>query len=99
LTPSPISLPELSATYNGPQSQYLRFAKEDSTMAVVSPDGCNCMDGYTIAVPNVLDPYTGQIGYGCQLTAIGLAELANGGNNAINTYYTNRFQGNTPCFD
>lgn len=99
LTPSPIALPELSDTYDGPQAQYLRFAKEDSTMAVVSPDGCNCIGSYTIPVPNILDPYTGQIGYGCQLTPLGLTELASGPNNAIKTFYSNKAQGVTPCFN
>ena len=62
------------------QSLYLVFIKPDNSLSVVSPDGCNCNVSnngiiYTFKGPLITDPFTGQIGYGCQLTPNGLADL------------------------
>jgi hypothetical protein len=94
-----VSLPELSETYSGPQAQYLQFIKEDGTLAVVTPDGCNCLQPYSIRVPNILDPYTGQIGYGCQITQEGLNEISNGYLNELSNFYFGRNTGSIPCFN
>jgi hypothetical protein len=94
-----ISLPPLTSTYTGPQNTYLQFIKPDGTMAVVSPDGCNCNASYTTRVPNVVDPYNGQIGYGCQLTTAGLSDLALGTSGDMYTFYQNRVTGKTSCFN
>jgi len=94
-----VSLPELSETYSGPQAQYLQFIKEDGTLAVVTPDGCNCLQPYSIRVPNILDPYTGQIGYGCQITQEGLNEISNGYLNELSNFYFGRNTGSISCFN
>ena len=94
----PILLPQLSVNYNGPQSQYLVFTDALGNSSVVTPDGCNCIGQYTIPIPNVVDPYTGQIGYGCQLTELGYTDLTVGGNlGAIYNTYTNRKLGIIGC--
>jgi len=98
-TTSPIFLPELTPTYSGPQEQYLQFIKEDNSLAVVTPDGCNCLNGYTIPVPNILDPYTGEIGFACQLTRDGLSILGDGASDIITNYYNDRASGIRPCFN
>ena len=94
-----ILLPPLSSTYTGIQNPYLQFIKPDGTMAVVTPDGCNCNTSYTIRVPNVVDPYNGQIGYGCKLTTAGLIDLALGTSGSMYTFYQNRVIGTTSCFN
>jgi len=95
---STIALPALTSTYSGPQSTYLQFTKPDGTSSIVTPDGCNCIPNYSIAVPDVFDPYTGQFGYGCQLTAEGINDLQNGTSSAIYNYYLERVQNQTSCF-
>jgi hypothetical protein len=86
----------------GPQSQqssYLRFKDLDGSDHVVMPDGCNCIgNGYTIPIPNILDPFTNQIGTACQLTQLGLSDLTNNGQNGnIYSFYYNKVNGNTSC--
>jgi len=85
----------------GPQSQqssYLRFKDLDGSDHVVMPDGCNCVPNYTIAVQNILDPFTNKIGTACQLTQLGLSDLTNNGQNSnIYSFYYNKVNGNTSC--
>lgn len=61
-----ILLPLLTETFTGPQEEYLQFLKPNGQLTVVLPDGCRCPVRSTDAVPNVLDPYTNQVGVGCQ---------------------------------
>ena len=51
----------------------------------------------TVAVPNVVDPYTGQVGYGCQLTFRGISDLASGQNGVIANFYAARSQNKIGC--
>ena len=92
--PDPILLPINSTT----QSNYLQFTMQDNSSSVVTPDGCNCIPDYTIAVPNIIDPYTGEVGYACQLTPAGVIELARGQNNGIYSYYSDRSTGVSSCY-
>lgn len=90
VSPEAILLPKI-----GHQELYLDFIREDGTHTVVTPDGCNCIAGYTVKVPNIVDPYTGRIGYGCQL-------VADQNTNLIDTniikFYQQRASGITSCY-
>lgn len=55
---------------------YLSFLTPNGNKKVVSPDGCNCIAGLTTPVPNIIDPYTGEIGYGCKVNTSGFNDLA-----------------------
>lgn len=79
------------------QQEYLVFTKEDGSSGVVTPDGCNCIDTYTTPIPNVTDPYTGEVGFGCSVTGFGHKELAKGGTNIINQTYLARNAGTIGC--
>ena len=88
----------------GQQANYLRFKDLDGSDHVVMPDGCNCIQyvqnqgPYTIPVPNITDPFTGQIGTACQLTPLGLSDLLNNGQNGnIYSFYYNKVNGITGC--
>jgi hypothetical protein len=96
---NPILLPPITQTYTGPQSPYLQFIQKNGTISVVTPDGCNCIKNYTIPVPNILDPYTGEIGYGCQLTSLGLSDIGNVSLGEIYKFYYNRSTGIISCFN
>jgi len=80
------------------QNQYLVFNKEDLTKGVVTPDGCNCVAGYTIPVSNIVDPFTNITGYGCQLTQSGVEDMKLGKLGNIYKFYNNRSTGITSCF-
>lgn len=96
---STIMLPVLSETYSGPQAEYLQFITLGGSSAIVTPDGCNCIPNYTTAVPNIYDPYTGQMGYGCQLTQQGVDDMALGLDSYIYHYYLERSNNKASCFD
>jgi hypothetical protein len=96
---STIALPVLSPTYSGPQSEYLIFINNLGQSNVVTPDGCNCIDEYTIPIPNITDPFTGQVGYGCQLTKIGLGDIILGVNGVIYKKYNDRKNGLISCYE
>ena len=96
----PVLLPPRTITYNGPQNSYLVFS-DGGGPRVTSPDGCNCIGNpYTVSVPNVLDPYTGEIGTACQLTDAGIFDLTVLGT-AGNIYqtYLQRSNGTIGCYD
>lgn len=80
-------------------SQYLNFIKPNGSNAVVTPDGCNCMTKTTIAVPNITDPHTNQIGYGCQLTPDGLIDLQLGSSSTIKGFYQDRVSQKESCYN
>lgn len=96
-------LADLTPVYipaSAPSSPYLVFNNVDGKH-VITPDGCSCIGGiYTTTVPNILDPYTGEIGYACQLTEIGVYDLTVLGTTGdiYQTYYQ-RNNGTIGCFD
>lgn len=94
-----IMLPQITAQYNGAQANYLSFINIDGSKNVVTPDGCNCVRDYTIAVPNITDPYTSEIGYGCALTALGEQDILLGNYGALYKTYNNRKNGVIGCSD
>jgi hypothetical protein len=95
---TPLLLPPQSSSYHGVSNPYLTFTKNDGTVGIVTPDGCNCIAGYTIPVPNVVDPNTGEVGYGCRLTQIGETELLKGSLSAIYDFYIGKATGKIDCY-
>ena len=95
---TPISLPPHSSSYSGPQQKYLTFTRPDGGISIVTPDGCNCMSQYTIPVPNITDPNTGEVGYACQLTDLGVADILSGVNSMIYYFYEQKKLGNIDCY-
>jgi hypothetical protein len=81
----------------GPDYQYLQFTNEIGQSVVVTPDGTNCINTYTIATPNITDPNTGQVGYACKVTAQGAQDLALGSNSIIRQTYLGRSQQTIGC--
>ena len=96
LIQNPKFLPVDSVT----QEPYLQFTKPDGSLAVVTPDGCNCygLARYVSPVPNITDPYTGEVGYGCKLNPDGVTSLANVGPGTIFNFYNDRYTSLTSCF-
>lgn len=90
---SPVMLP-----LSGPQQPYLSFTRPDGGVSIVTPDGCNCLADYTIAVPNVTDPSTGQVGYACQLTSLGQSDILNGAASNIYFFYEGKKNGSINCY-
>lgn len=80
-----------------PSNVFLVFKKLDGSLGVVTPDGCNCIGTYTVKVPNITDPYTGQIGVGCQLTTLGKSDILYGSYGVIHQTYTGRANNTVPC--
>lgn len=95
---TPINLPIQNISYSGTQQPYLQFILPSGQMAVTTPDGCNCISPYTVKIPNVVDPYSGQKGYGCQLTKTGVEDLTLGATSVILTTYLKRAAGLIKCF-
>lgn len=93
---TPILLPVSGSS----QNNYLVFS-DGSSQRVVTPEGCNCIGGvYTTSVPNVLDPYTGEIGTACQVTDTGMFDLTVlGMTGDIYLTYLERNNGTIGCFD
>ena len=58
-------------TFNG--ANYLQFQKEDGTKVLTSQDGCHCISEYTIPVE--ISASTIDVGYACQLTSAGQADV------------------------
>jgi hypothetical protein len=94
-----VTLPVLAQ--QAQQSNYLLFKDLDGSNHVVMPDKCNCIkknaagQTLTIPVPNITDPFTGQVGVACQLTQSGMADIANGQNGTIYAFYNNKANGVT----
>jgi hypothetical protein len=57
------------------------------------------MSIYTTAVPNITDPHTNQIGYGCQITQDGLIDLQLGASSEIKIFYQNRVSEKESCYN
>jgi hypothetical protein len=80
-----------------PKDGYLDFIRPDGSHAIVTPDGCHCLEGYTIKVPNMIDPYTNEVGVGCKLTDKGLEDLKKPSSALINTSKAKK-NGRIPCY-
>lgn len=80
-------------------AQYLNFIKPNGSHAVVTPDGCNCSIKNTTPVPNILDPHTNQVGYGCQLTPDGLIDLQLGSISQLKLFYQGRVLQTESCYN
>ena len=91
--PSQWTFPEAVVYSN----EYIQFTKPDGSQIVVSPDGCNCLANYTVKVPDMVDPYTGEVGVGCKLTAKGIEDMLDPVNSVILTTYKARAAGNIKC--
>jgi hypothetical protein len=66
---------------------YLKFSRQDSSFKVVTPDGSNCIPNLTIPIPGIVDPFDGQVGYGCKITQAGFTDLSDTSTSIIiNTY-------------
>jgi hypothetical protein len=76
---------------------YIQFTTPNGQSRVVTADGCNCLADYSIAVPNITDPYTGEIGYACQLTGLGNADMLAGTPGEIFEHYKDKVGGIIPC--
>lgn len=87
----------ITQTINGQQQKFLNFIKPNNTNVMVTPDGCNCISNYTIAVPNIVDSFTGEIGYACQLTQLGETDLQSS-SSSIKEFYQNRVSGKESCY-
>lgn len=57
---------------------------------VTSPDASNCPTRWTTAIPNITDPYTGDIGFGCKINSVGISEF-----NTMMGYFVARANGGT----
>lgn len=82
------------------QDKYMEFIKEDGSLGVVTPDGSHCLIGsqqFTSAVPNVTDPYTGEVGYACKLSQNGLNDLAIGDYGVMYQYMLSKKYGKIAC--
>ena len=78
----------------------MEFIKEDGSLGVVTPDGSHCLIGsqqFTSAVPNVTDPYTGEVGYACKLSQNGLNDLAIGDYGVMYQYMLSKKYGKIAC--
>jgi len=45
------------------------------THKVVSPDTSNCPTRWSTPVPNIIDPYTNETGFGCKINSLGVTEF------------------------
>lgn len=93
----PILLPIPPAGVTIVQDKYLEFIKDDGSIGVTTPDGSNCLSSYTIATPNINDPYTGEIGFGCKLTTVGVNDLKLGSSSIIYNHYLSKKNGTVSC--
>jgi hypothetical protein len=75
--------------YTDNSGMYIKFKKPDGKFTLVTPDGCNCISTYSTPIPNITDPFTGQIGYACQLNQAGVKDLQSSPSN-IYTYYSDK---------
>jgi len=89
----PIQIPENSGNY------YLQFKMfyGYGESAVITPDGSNCIGKYTDLVNGIKDPFTGEIGFGCKLTALGMSDVAKGVNSELRKIFEGRQSGLLDC--
>lgn len=89
----PIEIPVGSGVF------YLQFAMFYGTggKAVVTTDGSNCVEGYTIKVNGVKDPFTGEIGFGCRLTEKGIMDISYGEDGRLVNIFGDRQSGGIGC--
>ena len=89
----PIQIPENSGNF------FLQFRMFYGTGggAVVTSDGSNCISRYTIPVNGVKDPFTGEIGFGCKLTDLGMRDIANGSDSVLLKIFGDRQSGALGC--
>ena len=84
----PIQIPANSGNY------YLKFRRLHGSgiFSVVTIDGSNCptKEGLTVAVPNITDPFTGEVGFGCRLTNLGLSDMKAPKSTLVNTFEDRR---------
>lgn len=64
--------------------RYLRFVTPTGDVRVVTPTGSNCIQPHTAPTNGILDPYTGEYGYGCKIPY---------GTTALNIYIKNTYWG------
>lgn len=66
-----IRIPENSGNY------YIRFKTLSGygSDIVVSPDGSNCPSSHSVAVGNITDPFSGELGFGCRLTERAISNI------------------------
>jgi hypothetical protein len=86
LNNNPIYLP-----LNGQNTEpYCEFTTLNGigTKKVVSSDGGFCPSNWTIAVPNITDPYTGEVGFGCKITQNGINQYS-----LMQNYFTAKANG------
>ena len=99
---SPIFQPIYLPLNSTKQDIYMEFIKEDGSLGVTTPDGSHCLTGpnkYTEKAPNITDPYTGEVGYACQLNEYGLNNLSNSvGKGSLFAFYNDRYVSLTSCF-
>ena len=57
---------------------------------ITSPDASNCPTRWTIAIPNITDPYTGDIGFGCKINTTGISEFS-----TMMNYFVTKANGGT----
>jgi hypothetical protein len=86
-----------SRYYDVAGMDYLYFQTEDGTKRLTSKDGCNCLANYTVKV-QITDPITGELGYGCQLTQLGMTDIMKP-DSVINNTYNSRSNGSIGCQD
>jgi hypothetical protein len=77
--------------------QYILFVKPDGQYAITTPDGSNCIQTYSNAVPNITDPFSNEIGFGCKLTPSGIADVSLGAAGIIYNFYLSRANGRKGC--
>lgn len=71
LNESPVQI-----TQNGNTDSYCEFTTLNGfgNKVVVTSDGSNCPMNWTTPVPNITDPNTGLVGFGCKITTLGFQE-------------------------
>jgi len=84
--------------------KYVEFIKPDGSLGLVTPDGSHCPGvpsaGFlTELAPNIIDPYTGEVGVACRLTQDGLNDLAQGDNGSIARWIKQKIYGKIGCCD
>ena len=78
-------------------SKYLVFNTELGQTRVTSQDGCNCIKDYTTPI-QITDPFTNEIGFGCQLTKQGVDDIDTPNSIIVKTY-GQRVSGEIGCSD